>query len=147
MDVPDCISAPSVLRPGTPVRNLVDAPAWAPPPGPGLRPVSTRVRSRCGAIGCRIGENAKSRPVAAGVQCSIAMPLGTYNTPKRRMPRAAVFRTAERAGTMPSSRGRASVAPRPRRTVRRGIAFLVMIMSLAPRLERAGCAGFDHHAA
>ena len=42
---------------------------------------------------------------------------------------AAVRRCAASAGTMPSSSGSASAAPRPRRTVRRGMAFLVMIMA------------------
>src|SRR5260221_12938734 len=54
------------------------------------------------------------------------MPFGTYITPKRFTGLAAVPASAESAGTMLSRNGSASVAPMPRRTVRRGIAFLEM---------------------
>ena len=65
----------------------------------------------------------------AGVQLGITMPLGVYTTPKRLVGLAAVVRSADRAGTMLSSSGSASAVPRPRSTVRRGIAFLVTIMN------------------
>ena len=58
------------------------------------------------------------------------MPFGTYITPKRLIGLAGVFCSAESAGTMLSSSGSASTEPRPRSTVRRGIAFLVMIILL-----------------
>ena len=54
------------------------------------------------------------------------MPFGTYTTPKRFTGAAAVRARAESAGTMLSSSGSASVAPMPRRTVRRGMAFFAM---------------------
>src|SRR5580704_12503301 len=56
------------------------------------------------------------------------MPFGTYTTPKRLMGLAGVAAKAEKAGTMLSSSGSASVAPIPRRTARRGIAFLKTII-------------------
>src|SRR5712691_4061290 len=54
------------------------------------------------------------------------MPFGTYTTPKRFTGLADVLARAESAGTMLSRSGSASVAPMPRRTVRRGMAFLAM---------------------
>src|SRR5439155_934866 len=54
------------------------------------------------------------------------MPFGTYTTPKRFTGLAEVLARAESAGTMLSRSGSASVAPMPRRTVRRGMAFLAM---------------------
>ena len=59
---------------------------------------------------------------------SMIMPLGTYMTPKRFVGFAAVFCSAESAGTMLSSSGSATIDPRPRSTVRRGIAFFVQII-------------------
>jgi hypothetical protein len=61
------------------------------------------------------------------------MPFGTYMTPKRFTGFAAVRASADTAGTMLSSSGRANAAPRPRSTVRRGIAFLAtnILYSLA----------------
>src|SRR5579863_5364407 len=56
------------------------------------------------------------------------MPFGTYTTPKRLIGLAVVAAKAEKAGTMLSSSGSASVAPIPRKTVRRGIAFLKTII-------------------
>ena len=78
----------------------------------------------------------KAAPSAAGTQCSIIMPFGTYTTASRRAGRAAVLRTAANAGTMPSSSGRASEAPSPRSTVRRGNAFRVRNMG-APQVNRS----------
>src|SRR5215831_10385472 len=48
--------------------------------------------------------------------------------PRRGNGAAAVFTVGVRAGTIASSSGRARVTPAPRRNVRRGSAFLVMIM-------------------
>src|SRR5438552_10767220 len=56
------------------------------------------------------------------------MPLGTYMTPNRLIGLAAVFCRADSAGIMLSSRGNASIDPRPRKAVRRGIVFFAMIM-------------------
>src|ERR1700730_5256050 len=58
------------------------------------------------------------------------MPLGTYITPNRFTGLAAVFAMADSAGTMLSRNGNASVAPMPRNTVRRGIAFLEINIAL-----------------
>src|ERR1700687_2277193 len=71
------------------------------------------------------------------------MPFGTYTTPKRLTGLAGVAAKAEKAGTMLSSSGSASVAPIPRRTVRRGIAFFKTIIFqpsslLLPRSTRLG---------
>ena len=87
----------------------------------------------------------KAEPSAAGTQCSIIMPFGTYTTASRRTGRAAVVRSAANAGTMPSSRGRASEAPSPRRTVRRGNAFRVTNMGRPPVCDEPPCRipGFD----
>ena len=56
------------------------------------------------------------------------MPFGTYMTPNRLIGLAAAFCIAESAGIMLSSSGSASIEPRPRNTVRRGIAFFEMII-------------------
>src|SRR5688572_3433889 len=64
-----------------------------------------------------------------GRYCFMMTPFGTYTTPNRLIGLPAVFATAVNAGIMPSSSGKASVAPRPRNTVRRGIAFFVMIIA------------------
>src|SRR6476660_624749 len=58
------------------------------------------------------------------------MPFTTYITPKRLIGLAAVTACSVSAGTIPSSSGSANVAPMPRSIVRRGIAFLVMIMPM-----------------
>ena len=52
--------------------------------------------------------------------------MGTKTTPKRRWGLAAVFAVAVNAGTIESSSGRATVAPIPRKNVRRGNDRLVM---------------------
>ena len=80
------------------------------------------------------------------------MPLGTKNTPNRRTGAAAVRLSAVSAGTMLSSSGNASVAPRPRSTVRRDRCTLLMNMAdlllsvasatvapLSPLLQRPPC--------
>ena len=65
------------------------------------------------------------------------MPLGTYMTPNRVAGLAADCRIAVSAGTMLSSSGKASVAPRPRSMARRGMAFLVIIIEPTPALPNA----------
>ena len=52
---------------------------------------------------------------------------------------AAVFASAVPAGTIASSSGSASVAPIPRRKVRRGSDDLVMIMTALSSSETACC--------
>ena len=72
----------------------------------------------------------------------MTMPFGTYITPNRVIGLAAVFCSAVNGGTIASSSGSASVAPRPRSIVRRGIAFLVIsiVFLLAVAAWRGGCA-------
>jgi len=80
----------------------------------------TTSRSRYGSSGFKSGVKAKSRPVVAGVHCSMIAPFGTYTKPRRRCGLAALFAMAVSAGTIASRNGSATVAPTPRRNVRRG---------------------------
>ena len=107
--------------PGFPVREL--APVLS-------SPLSTSSCRRWASSGFNVGVSSKALPSAAGVQCFMMIPFGTYTVQKRGTRRAGVFDSAVRAGTIPSSSGSASVAPTPRSTVRRGMAFLVIIMIL-----------------
>jgi hypothetical protein len=61
-----------------------------------------------------------------GVQKPGRSPSGTNTAPKRFGGFAAVLAVAVKAGTIASRSGNASVAPIPRRTVRRGKAVLKM---------------------
>ncbi len=83
-----------------------------------------------GASGASVGVSSKPAPSAAGVHCSMTMPFGTYITPNLVIGFAAVFCSAVSGGTIASRSGSASVAPRPRNIVRRGIAFLVISISV-----------------
>src|ERR1700733_6766521 len=133
-------TAPELLFAPKPVRNLVAAPECDPLLFAPFRPDTTRRRSRNGARGFRTGDISNAAPSAAGVQLSMAIPLGTYTTPRRWTGRAAVWAPADRAGTIASSNGNASVAPIPRRNVLRGSAILVrnMVTELLSRLETRG---------
>ena len=131
MDTPARISALLVCFGGTSVRNRVAAractPMFAPVRPAGgllLRPLKTRRRSWYGASGASVGESSNA-PSVAGVQFFITTPLGTYTTPSRLTGAAALCADAN-AGTMLSRSGSANVAPRPRSTVRRGIAIFVI---------------------
>ena len=86
------------------------------------RPLSTSRWRRHGSSGFSVGVSSKALPSAAGVHVSMMRPFGTYTVQKRAAGRAAVCASAVAAGTIPSSSGSASVAPRPRSTVRRGTA-------------------------
>ena len=68
--------AVSPATPAAPVRNVVAAPAWAGVQYP-RRPETTVSWSLNGSSGWRIGVSSNPRPSSAGVQYSIAMPLGT----------------------------------------------------------------------
>jgi hypothetical protein len=57
----------------------------------------------------------------------IATPFGMYTKPSRRMGAAAVLAVVDSAGTIASNRGNATVAPMPRKKVRRRSTVLVMI--------------------
>jgi hypothetical protein len=57
--------------------------------------------------------------------------------PSRRTGLAAVLAQAVAAGIIASNNGSASVAPTPRRNVRRGINFFVMIMTTSSNWARA----------
>src|SRR5579863_553155 len=90
------------------------------------------MRSRNSASGSRTGVNAKLAPSVAGVNLSIMIPFGTSMNPSR------IGRVVgvAKAGVMASSKGRARLAPVPRRKVRRGIDFLVTgDIGCSPHLE------------
>ena len=106
--------------------------ACAPPGRPGdgtqARLLRTIRFSRYCASGASVDVSSKLAPSATGVHCSMIMPFGTYMTPNLVSGLAGVFCSAVSGGTMASSSGSASDAPRPRNIARRGIAFLVMNM-------------------
>ena len=52
---------------------------------------------------------------------------------------AAVLLMADKAGTIPSSRGKATIVPTPRKNVRRGIAFFVIIIALVTSSSEMAC--------
>src|SRR5262245_32607099 len=79
-------------------------------------------------------------PAAFGVQKFIGAPFGKYTAPNRCGGFAGVCASAERAGTIDSRNGNASVVPTPRSMVRRDSALFVtnMVTSLLrfpPHLE------------
>ena len=82
-----------------------------------------------------MGENSKLVPSCAGVHSRMMEPCGTYTKPNRDVGAAGVCAKAVAAGTMLSSSGSATVMPRPRSTVRRGMAFFVIIMTLLSSAE------------
>ena len=90
--------------------------------------------SRKDSIGLRIGLNSKLAPVVAGVQWLGRSPIGTNTAPNRLVGAAAVLTVAVMAGTIASRSGSESVAPRPRRTVRRDSDAFVMNMT-GPRMS------------
>src|SRR5688500_16446185 len=83
-----------------------------------------------------MGLNSKPLPEVAGVQWLGRSPIGTKTAPKRLMGAAAVSDVRVSAGTIASSSGRASVVPRPFRTVRRDIDDLVMNMTPSSPLNQ-----------
>ena len=87
---------------------------------------TTMTESRNDSIGLRIGLNSKLTPVVVGVQWLGRSPIGTKIAPNRLVGEAAVLTVAVIAGTMASSSGNESVAPRPRSTVRRDSDAFVM---------------------
>ena len=85
-----------------------------------------------GASGLRLGDSFVSAPASpGGVQLWMCEPIGMYTKPSRRTGAAAVFARAVIDGTIASRSGSATVAPMPRRNVRRGKAFFEMIMMLS----------------
>ena len=91
--------------------------------------VTTVSWSLIGASGLRHGVNCPSAPCPSGVQRAWSQPIGTNTKPSRRTALAGVWASAVIAGTIASSSGSARVACIPFRNIRRGNAFLVMIMS------------------
>ena len=73
----------------------------------------------------------KFDPTVFGVQLSMMAPCGTIVAPKRITGFADVSARSVDAGTIASSSGNASVAPIPRKNVRRGNAILVMYMQVS----------------
>ena len=84
-------------------------------------------RSLSGSSGLRIGDNSSSSGEPGGVQREWSQPIGMNTKFSRGTGLAGVLSQAVAAGTMASSSGRASDACMPRRNVRRGRAFFVMI--------------------
>ena len=131
--IPARTSAPSVSFGWTPLSHVAVARVCSPLPSPRASacpwasPLSTTMRSRNGSRGRSVGDSSRA-VFAGGVHDSIAMPLGRYTHPSRRTGSAARAPTPARAGVMASSIGRASAAPAPRRNVRLGSVFRVMIM-------------------
>jgi len=83
-----------------------------------------------GCRGARIGGMSKSAPSFFGVHLSMTAPWGKYTNTMRGLPAAAVFASAMPAGIIASSSGSETLAPMPRRTVRRERCFLVMNIAL-----------------
>jgi hypothetical protein len=77
-------------------------------------------------------ENSKSAPSVTGLQYPGAAPCGCHTPTKRRTGLAAVWRNGVAAGTIDSSSGRATIAPAPRRNVRRGMCFFVINIANLP---------------
>ena len=75
------------------------------------------------------GRTRSPRPRSPASTCPCSRRAADRRTPDATRAFAAVFASSVRAGTIASSRGSASVAPTPRRNVRRGRCFLVMNMS------------------
>src|SRR5262249_49160949 len=95
-------------------------------------PLSTSMRSRNCASGCRTGVSSKSAPSFVGVHLSIMIPFGTSMNDRR----IGRWVSADSAGVMASSTGKARVALAPRRKLRRGIDFLVIVnIAYPPHLE------------
>src|SRR5260370_18674458 len=95
-------------------------PSW------GASPLTKVSLSRMVASGYRIGVGSNPAPSVFGVHLSIGhIPLGTYTIPSRTGDLTAAVANA---GTIESNSGSAIAAPIPRRSVRRGIAFLKTTM-------------------
>ncbi len=86
-------------------------------------------RLRNGSSGFVMSLNAKFLPTVVGVNRFITMPCGTYTKPKR----GVCFTLLANAGTIASSIGSATAAPKPCRNVRRRRCFLVMNIAIGPR--------------
>src|SRR6188474_2455189 len=79
-------------------------------------------------------------PTASGVNRLMTMPCGTYTNPRRGL----CFTLLANAGTIASSNGSATVAPSPRRNVRRPRCFWVMnIVACLREISFASVRAFD----
>src|SRR5215510_4382305 len=94
----------------------------------------TTKRSLWSASGSRVRVIPSSGPSAFGAHSFLRfmIPFGTWMK-HIRTGRAV---SADMAGVMASSTGKASVAPAPRKKVRRGIYFLLITIAYPPHLER-----------
>src|SRR5688572_7794811 len=140
--LPTVASEPAVFR-GLIAVKYAAATQWSEPVVPSggsadfdHRPVSTTVCFLTFSSDSRMnGSRSGSVPVVPGSQRPGAMPCG-MKIPTKRFGGAAVWASANLAGAIASSRGKASVTPDVRRNVRRGMCRLVMKdiwASLSPR--------------
>src|SRR5712691_7189009 len=92
------------------------------------------MRSLKAASGSSVRVSSQSPPTVLGVHSflKLKIPFGVCMNAKR----IGRVVAAPNAGVMASSTGKASVAPIPRRTVRRGIAFLKSTIANPPHLKR-----------
>ena len=125
-ETPFWMSAPAVFFGWTPVRKQAAARAWSPGPSPSslalwwARPLSTRMSWRKGSSGLRMRVNAKALPFLRGlpVRHDDAVRARRRRTGGRARVRARP--PWRRPAAWRRAAGRASVAPAPRRNVRRG---------------------------
>src|SRR5687767_1266428 len=96
-------------------------------------------RSLTGASDSRIGDNSANVFSDRGDHLVWSQPIGMNTKPRRFTGLAAVFSNAVAAGIIASRSGRAIVAPTVFRNVRRGSAFLVIIMVLTFSFGTACC--------
>src|SRR6266567_7123075 len=91
------------------------------------------MRSRKASSGLRVGVISQSVPSVLGVHSwfKLNMPLGTSKNAMR----IGFAASTANAGVIASNMGRASVAPAPRRNVRRGMDFLRITIFHSPHLE------------
>jgi len=89
------------------------------------------MRSRCAASGSMIGRSSKPAPSASGVQFFHHHPVGDvkHTEPPDRIGSGALLRRERRHHAVQERQRQR--APKPRSTVRRAIAFLVMIISVS----------------
>src|SRR5436309_14616333 len=120
---------------------------WSAPVAPGggsaereCKPLKITAWFTKGSSGFQLnGSVAGSAPTFSGTQYPGAMPCGTKQPTNRGFGFAAVCASAVAAGTIASRSGNASVAPAPRRIVRREMCFLDMNMVVSSNVSLVTC--------